>query len=114
MSSTDKDEPTVRIGAFTTPVYPWQALLPVLLHTGSSESNKNRTTTTQTSRECSQLLGAKKDQPHNTVPCWTAMAPSFNMNFMKNPESTCSANESEEISDEMDEALSSPIKVIFR
>ena len=44
---TRGDKIAVHIGAFSTPVYPWQALLPVLMFSGSSETGKKKTSAAQ-------------------------------------------------------------------
>lgn len=102
LPSNQEDEPTVRIGGFTTPVYPWQAILPVLLFSGSSENNRSGANLRQTTKECSKVLDG--------VETWYLMdeSSSFETNFVKGSQKT---NENEETLDEMDENLSPPIKV---
>ncbi|XP_028401750.1 protein capicua homolog [Dendronephthya gigantea] len=112
ISSAEKDKPTVQIGAFTTPLYPWQAILPVLMFTGYPDSHKNRTTTTQGIKEggAGKPFDGKRDHPPNTVACWSVMnhSPSCDPNYMKSHDHR--TNEAGETSDEIDDNLSSPIK----
>ena len=113
ISSTEEDKPAVQIGAFTTPLYPWQAILPVLMFTGYPDSYKNKTTPSQGTKEGSagKSFDGKRDHPLNTVTCWSVMnhSPSCDPNYTKSHDHRTS--EAGETSDEIDDNLSSPIKV---
>ena len=107
--STQEDKPAVHIGAFTTPLYPWQAVLPVLMFSGSPKSNKDKTNATQVTNG-SKALDGKHDHSQRTVASWFVMnqSPSFEVNCMNDDHR---ANETGETLDEIDENLSSPLKV---
>ena len=106
-ASSQEDKPAVRIGAFTTPLYPWQAILPVLMFSGSPLSNKNKNNATQTTKGDGESLDGKRDHPQKTVACWSVMgqSPSFDSSYMKDD------NRNNDTGETDDENLSSPIKV---
>ena len=109
--STQEGKPTVRIGAFTTPLYPWQAILPVLMFSESQDSNKNASNVAESKATSNggESFDGKREQPQKTsVSCWTVMSDSHG-NYMKDDHR--SNNDTGETSDEIDENLPSPIKV---
>ena len=104
--SIQEDKPAVRIGAFTTPLYPWQAILPVLMFAGSPDSNKTKTNAAQATNNSGKSLDGRQDSSQK----WSATSHSlsFEANYMKDDHRI---NDTSETSDEIDENLSSPIKV---
>lgn len=96
MPSTKEEKLSVHIGAFSTPVYPMEAILPILMFTRSSESNENKITASRTTIEGGKAL----DSDH-------ASKAAGSLSCMKDDHKT---NEVEETSDEVDETLS-PLKV---
>lgn len=93
-----EDKLSVHIGTFSTPLYPIEAILPVLMFTRSPESNKNKTASSQTTTEGSKTLDGEQEHGQKSAGSWSGM---------KDDHRT---NEMEETSDEIDEN-SSPIKV---
>ena len=89
MPSNKEDKLSVHIGAFSTPVYPIEAILPVLMFTRSPESDKNKTDSSQTTTT---------ENAQRSAGSWFGMKDGHR------------TNEMEETSDEIDET-SSPVKV---